>query len=80
MIRLMVGIDLNNSVTSLDLGESLNGDLSGEKKNAHVKSNGTTEIKLTPHEEIKEFKEESYKDPLKKPLLLDDGRWAVISW
>ena len=59
----------------------MNGDLSGGKNaDVHIKSDRTTEVKLTPQEEVKEFNEEKFKDPLKKPLLLDDGRWAVISW
>ena len=43
-------------------------------------ADGTTEIKLTPHVEEKEFKEPEFKDPLKKPLALDDGKWAVFCW
>ena len=54
--------------------------MDGKKVDVHVKGDGTTEVKLTPQEEIKEFKEEEFKDPLKKPLLLDDGKWAVFSW
>ena len=61
-------------------GESLNGDVNCKKMDSHVKGDGTSEVKLTPQEEVKEFKEEEFKDPLKKPLLLDDGRWAVFSW
>jgi len=45
-----------------------------------ITANGTTEIKLTPMVEEKVFKEEEYKDPLKKPLALDDGKWAVFCW
>ena len=62
------------------VGEFLNGDISGKKVDVQVKGDGTTEVKLTPQEDIKEFKEEEYKDPLKKPLALDDGKWAVFSW
>ena len=58
----------------------MNGDVDGKKVDVHVKGDGTTEVKLTPQEEIKEFNEEEYKDPLQKPLLLDDGKWAVFSW
>ena len=54
--------------------------MNGKKSDVHVKGDGTTEVKLTPMEERKEFKEEEYKDPLKKPLALDDGKWAVFSW
>ena len=61
-------------------GESLNGDVNCKKMDSHVKGDGTSEVKLTPQDEVKEFKEEEFKDPLKKPLLLDDGRWAVFSW
>ena len=41
---------------------------------------GTTEIILTPQQQAKEFKDIEFKDPLKKPLALDDGRWAVFCW
>ena len=43
---------------------------------------GSTEIVLTPQQEDKDkdFKDIEFKDPLKKPLALDDGRWAVICW
>ena len=68
-------IILNNN-----LEEMLNGDTNGKSRDVHVKGDGTTEVKLTPIEERKEFKEEEYKDPLKKPLALDDGKWAVFSW
>ena len=53
-----------------------------EKKNVETRINpdGTTEIILTPQDEAKKFKEEEFKDPLKKPLALDDGKWAVFCW
>jgi len=51
-----------------------------KEKETHIAADGTTEITLTPHLEEKEFKMEEFKDPLKKPLALDDGRWAVICW
>ena len=42
---------------------------------------GTTEIVLTPaRAEAKEFKDIEFKDPLKKPLALDEGKWAVFCW
>ena len=44
-------------------------------------ADGTTEIILTPaRAEAKEFKDIEFKDPLKKPLALDEGKWAVICW
>ena len=69
------GKDGNASETTF-----FNEDINGKKSNVHVRGDGTTEVKLTPIEERKEFKEEEYKDPLKKPLVLDDGKWAVFSW
>ena len=45
-----------------------------------VPGDGTMEVKLTPQAVAKEIKDEEYEDPLKKPLMLDDGRWAVFSW
>ena len=42
---------------------------------------GTTEIVLTPQQdEVQKIKDIEFKDPLKKPLALDDGRWAVFCW
>jgi hypothetical protein len=39
------------------------------------------QVKLTPSEEVKQQpREETERDPLTKPLLLDDGRWAVFCW
>ena len=61
-------------------------DITGENINdvkeveTSVAADGTSEVKLTPQEGAKEIKDEEYEDPLKKPLLLDDGRWAVFSW
>merc|ERR1719186_278850 len=46
----------------------------------NLAADGTMEVKLTPHLEEKEFKEEDFKDPLRKPLMLDDGKWAVFCW
>ena len=44
-------------------------------------ADGTTEIILTPgRAEAKEFKDIEFKDPLKKPLALDEGKWAVFCW
>ena len=43
----------------------------GVKQNGHV--NGDSK-----KEEAKQVNE--LKDPLKKPVVLDDGRWTVISW
>jgi len=45
-----------------------------------VAADGTSEVKLTPEEGTKEIKDDEFEDPLKKPLVLDDGRWAVFSW
>ena len=42
-----------------------------------VAADGTMEVKLAPQDGTKG---EEYEDPLKKPLMLDDGRWAVFSW
>ena len=36
--------------------------MNGKKSDVHVKGDGTTEVKLTPMEERKEFKEEEYKE------------------
>ena len=41
---------------------------------------GILEVKLTPQDGAKEINGDEYEDPLRKPLLLDDGRWAVFSW
>jgi len=46
----------------------------------HMTADGTMEVKLTTQGEEKEFKEEEIKDPLQKPLALDDGKWAVFCW
>ena len=49
-----------------------------QKKDVETRmgADGTTEIVLTPVQaDAKEF-----KDPLKKPLALDDGKWAVFCW
>lgn len=59
-----------------------NGDAMGAKaKEAETRmaADGTTEICLTPAEEIKDVPGQDH-DPLRKPLALDDGRWAVICW
>ena len=55
---------------------------SEEKKEVETRigSDGTTEIVLTPQQEEKPFKDIEFKDPLKKPLALDDGKWAVFCW
>merc|ERR1719210_1747405 len=45
-----------------------------------IAADGTTEIILTPVNEKKLEDELKYEDPLKKPLALDDGRWAVFCW
>jgi hypothetical protein len=58
----------------------LEGGGAAKEMETHIAADGTTEIKLTPSVEVKEFKEEEFKDPLKKPLALDDGRWAVFCW
>ena len=51
-----------------------------EKEIETSMGDGTTDIKLTPQDDNKELKSEEFEDPLKKPLLLDDGKWAVFSW
>ena len=62
------------------------GTLTGENINevkemeTSVAADGTSEVKLTPEEGTKEIKDDEFEDPLKKPLVLDDGRWAVFSW
>ena len=58
----------------------INGNNDGKEKETSVAGDGTVEVKLTEQDVTKEFKEEEFEDPLKKPLLLDDGRWAVFSW
>lgn len=58
----------------------LEGNVPTKEMETNIRADGTTEIKLTPHVEEKEFKVEDFKDPLKKPLALDDGRWAVFCW
>ena len=63
-----------------DLGLDEEGTAKEKEKETHITADGTTEIKLTPQVEEKEFKMEEFKDPLKKPLALDDGRWAVFCW
>ena len=41
----------------------------------------SVQIKLTPNEENKSLKEEEGEaDLLKKPMALDDGKWAVFCW
>ena len=45
-----------------------------------VTGDGTQEVKLNPQDGVKKVNGEEYEDPLRKPLLLDDGRWAVFSW
>ena len=41
----------------------------------------SVKIKLTPNEENKSLKEEEGEaDLLKKPMALDDGKWAVFCW
>ena len=41
----------------------------------------SVQIKLTPVDEAAPaLGEEAEHDPLKKPLALDDGKMAVISW
>ena len=52
-----------------------------QKKDVETRMDGTTEIVLTPaRAEAKEFKDIEFKDPLKKPLALDEGKWAVFCW
>ena len=54
-----------------------------QKKDVETRmgADGTTEIILTPaRAEAKEFKDIEFKDPLKKPLALDEGKWAVFCW
>jgi len=63
-----------------DLGLDEEGAAKEKEKETHITADGTTEIKITPQVEEKEFKMEEFKDPLKKPLALDDGRWAVFCW
>ena len=58
----------------------LEGDVPTKDMETKISADGTTEITLTPHVEEKEFKVEEFKDPLRKPLALDDGRWAVFCW
>ena len=41
---------------------------------------GTTEVRLTPQDEVKEVKDEEIEDPLKKPLPLDVTKWQMFSW
>jgi len=46
-----------------------------------IAADGTTEIILTPVNEEKKLDDAlKYEDPLRKPLALDDGRWAVFCW
>ena len=45
-----------------------------------INADGTTEVILTPLQQDKSFKDTEVRDPLKKPVALDDGRWAVICW
>ena len=59
------------------LGESLNGNIEGKDMETSVAADETLEVKLAPQDGTKE---EEYVNPLNKPLMLDDGRWAVFSW
>ncbi|XP_023330906.1 probable sodium/potassium/calcium exchanger CG1090 [Eurytemora carolleeae] len=53
----------------------------GQEMEMKMNPDGTTEIKLTPNEENKSLKkEEGEADLLKKPMALDDGKWAVFCW
>ena len=62
------------------LEENINGNIDAREIETAVDRNGSTEVKLTEQGGTKDIKEEEYQDPLKKPLILDDGRWAVFSW
>ena len=68
------------SYGSCVLGDCLNGNIEGKEMETSVTRDGTSEVKLNPEDGVKEINRDEYEDPIRKPLLLDDGRWAVFSW